>query len=113
MLHTLPVLQSNHQWHNSDTPLVSIKVTAHICISVTTELLHSQLPMQVYALEQQSVATILLHSWAATVNTIGQNIDQPRSTVVTASQKFGLVVYFYQLDRKLVRTSPMFHRAMH
>ena len=47
-----------------------------------SELLHSKLKMQMYALGAQSGTNKLYHSWAATINT---NVSMAmRSTVVTA-----------------------------
>ena len=51
-------------------------------MSVTNELSHGKLPMQMYALGAQSGTNELYHSWAATMNT---NVSMAkRSTVVTA-----------------------------
>ena len=67
LLHTLLVLQkatasgTNRIFHWFPSKLLPM--------SVTTELLHGQLPMQVYAPEQQCVTTELLHSWVANMNT--------------------------------------------
>ena len=42
-------------------------------MSVTNELLHSKIPMQMYALGAQSGTTVLYHSWAGLAATMNKS----------------------------------------
>ena len=59
-------------------------------MSVTNELLHSKLAMQMYALGAQSGTNELYHSWAATTNTNASMAKH--STAVTALKQLLLAL---------------------
>ena len=42
-------------------------------MSVTNELLHGKIPMQMYALGAQSGTTVLYHSWASLAATMNKS----------------------------------------
>ena len=53
LLYTLPLVQWNRLFANSDVPIQS----------VTNDLLHGKFAMQTYALHRVDVTSELLHSW--------------------------------------------------
>ena len=84
-------------------------------MSVTNELLHGKIPMQMYALGAKSGTTVLYHSWAGLAATInkyhGAQQDSSARIANYLNRPLGLCPrgIFLQLDRKLVCTNPMLH----
>ena len=107
LLYTLLLVQRNRWFANSDVPFQS----------VTNDLLHSQFAIQTYVLHQVDVTSELSHS--AHVQSNNKTINVWLFGICThlllvslikiEHSAFGLMVIFYQLDRKLVCTNSMLH----
>ena len=50
-------------------------------MSVTNELLHGKIPMQMYALGAQSGTTVLYHSWAGLAQARAYKSNVPRGAI--------------------------------
>ena len=71
------------QGHNNEYHIATLSVEKNTLkqsillstptFSVTNELLHSKIPMQMYALGAQSGTTVLYHSWAGLAATMNKS----------------------------------------